>query len=243
VVIGAAGNDSVTSKFFPAAYAGVISVAASTDFDLRYYFSNYSSNWVDVAAPGCTYSTRRGSDYGGFCGTSAATPVVSGIAALIESAKPRLSRSQIESILTAATVRTPFSYTRYGRIDAFKAVYRAVRGSWPSTSQVLPSAPLLDPAAEVTFKPGKHAGYRFESSGAILRGAGLTLDATTTAHTSKRGPIPGRAGSWYYMVDGGLDGYWVRESSAVKLTPQPTPTPLPTASPVATPTLTPAPTP
>jgi subtilisin family serine protease len=243
VVIGAAGNDHSTSKFFPAAYFGVISVAASDGLDRRFDWSNYSSRWVDVAAPGCTYSTRRGSDYGSFCGTSAATPVTSGIAALVESARPSLSRSQIESILSAATVRTPFSFTRFGRIDAYKAVYRAVHGSWPSTPQLLPGAPLLNPASEVTFKSGSHAGYRFESSGAILRGAGLTLDSTTTAHTSKRTTIPGRAGHWFYMVDGGLDGYWVLESSAVKLTPTPTPTPSPSGSPTASPTPTPAPTP
>jgi subtilisin family serine protease len=235
VVIGAAGNDHSTSKFFPAAYFGVISVAGSDDLDRRIDWSNYSTRWVDVTAPGCTYTTHRGSDYGSFCGTSAATPVVSGIAALIESAKPSLSRSQIESILTAATVRTPFSFTRFGRIDAYKAVYRAVHGTWPSTTQLLPGAPLLKPVREVTFKAGSHAGYRFESSGAILRGAGLTLDATTTAHTSKRAKIPGRSGHWYYMVDGGLDGYWVLESPAVMLTPTPTPTPSPSASPSPTP--------
>jgi subtilisin family serine protease len=243
VLIGAAGNNAVTSKFYPAAYPGVLSVAASTDFDLRYYFSNYSISWVDLAAPGCTYSTHLGSDYGSFCGTSAATPVVSGIAALIESAKPSLSRSQIESILTDATVRTPFSFTRFGRIDAYKAVYRAVHGTWPSNPQLLPAAPLLNPAAEVTFEAGSHAGYRFESSGAILRGAGLSLDATTIAHTSKKSTIPGRSGSWFYMVDGGLAGYWVSKSSAVYLTPPPTPTPAPSASPVPSPTPTSAPTP
>jgi subtilisin family serine protease len=237
--VGAAGNNSVTNKFYPAAYPGVISVAGSTDLDLRYSFSNYSSSWVDVAAPGCTYSTHRGSDYGDFCGTSAATPVVSGIAALVESARPSLSRSQIESILQSATVRTPFEFTRFGRIDAYKAVHRAVHGTWPRTPPLLPSAPLLDPAAEVTFKSGSHAGYRFESSGAILRGAALTLDATTTAHTSKQGTIPGRTGYWFYMVDGSLAGFWVAESSAVKLTPQPTPTPTPTPSPSPTPAPTP----
>jgi subtilisin family serine protease len=243
VVIGAAGNDHSTSKFFPAAYFGVISVAASDALDRRFDWSNYSSRWVDVAAPGCTYTTHRGSDYGTFCGTSAATPVMSGIAALVESARPSLSRSQIESILTAATVRTPFSFTRFGRIDAYKAVYRAVHGAWPSTPQLLPGAPLLNPVMEVTFKAGSHTGYRFESSGAILRGAGWTLDATTTAQTSKRAPIPGRGGNWYYMVDGGLDGYWVLESNAVKLTPTPTPTPSPSDSPTASPSPTAAPTP
>jgi subtilisin family serine protease len=243
VMIGAAGNDGLTTKFYPAAFAGVISVAAAGHRDLRYDWSNYSTGWVDVAAPGCTWATKRGSDYGSFCGTSAATPLVSGIAALIDSARPNLSRAELQSILMAATIRTPFSFTRFGRIDAYRAVFRAVHGRWPSTPLLYPSAPLLNPPAEVTFVAGAHAGYRFESSGAIIRGAGLVLDANATAHTSKRSTIPGRSGHWYYMVDGGLDGWWVPESSKVFLTPQPTSTPLPSPSPTASPTPTPAPTP
>ncbi|MEP6469366.1 MAG: S8 family serine peptidase [Chloroflexota bacterium] len=248
VVIGAAGNDGLTTKFYPAAFAGVISVAAASGRDLRYDWSNYSTGWVDVAAPGCTWTTKLGSDYGSLCGTSAATPLVSGIAALIDSARPGLSRAQIESIITGATIRTPFNFTRFGRVDAFKAVFRAVRGRWPSAPLLYPSTPLLNPPAKVTFVAGAHAGYRFDSSGAIVRGAGLVLDANATAHTSKRGTIPGRgSGYWFFMVDGGLDGWWVPESGKVFLTPQPTPTPtptpLPSASPTPSSTPTPAPTP
>jgi subtilisin family serine protease len=235
VVIGAAGNSGLTNKFYPAAFSGVISVAASGERDLQYSWSNYSSSWVDVAAPGCTWTTKRGSNYGSFCGTSAATPVVSGIAALIESAKPSLSRTQIESILSGATVRTPFSFTRLGRIDAYKAVFRALHGTWPSNPQLMPSAPLLNPAAEVTLLAGAHAGYRFESSGAIIRGAGLVLNGNASAHTSKQATIPGRSGYWFYMVDGGLGGYWVAKSNDVFLTPQPTPTPSPSPTPSPTP--------
>ncbi|HYN63014.1 MAG TPA: S8 family serine peptidase [Candidatus Limnocylindrales bacterium] len=232
VMVGAAGNDGLRAKFFPAAFPGVISVAASSDRDLRFAWSNYSPNWVDMAAPGCTWTTKRVSGYGGFCGTSAATPVVSGIAALVESAKPSLSGAQIESILSLATIQTPWNFTRFGRIDAYKAVYRALHGRRPSMPQLLPAAPLLNPAAEVTFLAGAHAGYRFESSGAIIHGTGLVLDGTAIAHTSKRATMPGRGSTnWYYMVDGGLDGYWVPESSTVFQTPQPTPIPSPTPPP------------
>lgn len=243
VMIGAAGNDGLATRFYPAAFAGVISVAAAGDRDLRYDWSNYSTDWVDVAAPGCTWATKRGSDYGSFCGTSAATPLVSGIAALIASARPSLSRAQIESILTAATIRTPFSFTRFGRVDAYRAVFRAVHGRWPSTPRLYPSAPLLSPPALVTFVAGVHAGYRFGSSGAIIRGASMVLEGNATAYTSKRGTIPGRSGFWFFMVDGGLGGWWVPESGKIFLTPQPTPTPQLSPSPTASSTPTPAPTP
>lgn len=231
LVVGAAGNYGTTAPFYPGAFPEVLSVAASTPFDLRYDWSNSSTSWVEVAAPGCTWSTKRPSDFGGFCGTSAATPIVSGIAALVESAKPSLSASQIESILKASTVRTPFAFTRFGRIDAYKAVYRALHGSSPSTPLVKPSAPLLSPAAEVTLLAGQHAGYRFDAAGAIIRGAGTSLADMATGHTSKRSTIPGRSGYWYYLVDGPLPGYWVAESAEVFLTPAPTPTPTPSPTP------------
>ena len=165
--------------------------------------------------------------FDGFCGTSAAAPMVSGIAALVRSARPRMARSQVEAILKAATVQVPFSFTRFGRIDAYKAVYRAVNGHVPSTAALHPSPPLLEPAAEVTMLAGDHAGYRFGASGAILRGAGVSFDDTTFAHTSKRSTIPTRGGFWYQLVDGDLAGYWVSESSKVFLTPTATPTPTP----------------
>ena len=227
VVIGAAGNFSTNAPFYPAAMPGVVSVAATDPMDLRYSFSNYSTSWVDLAAPGCTWATKRGGDYGGFCGTSAATPIVSGIAALVESSKPGMTRTQVESILFASTVRTPFAFTRLGRIDAYKAVYRALNGTAPVSPSLKPADPLLEPPAEVTFLTGLHAGYRFDASGAIIRGAGVSLDEDTVGLTSKEAQIPGRDGWWLYMVDGPLDGWWVPESDEVFLTPPPDPTPLP----------------
>jgi subtilisin family serine protease len=231
VVIGSAGNYGTTAPFYPGAYPEVISVAASTPYDLRYEWSNASTSWVEVAAPGCTFSTKIHSQWGGFCGTSAAAPMVSGIAALIRSARPAMGRSTVESILKAATVQVPFAFTRFGRVDAYRAVFRAVKGHLPGSPALQPAAPLLDPPSEVTLLPGDHAGYRFDATGAILRGAGLSTDVTTLAHTSKRGTIPGRGGFWYHIVDGALAGYWVAESSEVFLTPAATPTPAPLPTP------------
>ncbi|HET6744891.1 MAG TPA: S8 family serine peptidase [Candidatus Limnocylindria bacterium] len=238
VVVGAAGNSGVSTPFYPAAMAGVVSVAAADTRDLRFSWSNYSTTWVDLAAPGCTFATVRGGSYNGFCGTSAATPIVSGIAALVESARPALTGTQIESILFGSTARTPFAYTRLGRIDAYKAVYRAVHHTTPSTTNFTASPPLLNPLAQVTFLPGDHAGYRFDGYGAIVRGAGASLAAASVGLTSKRSTIPGRTGFFYYMVGGTLDGWWVAESDDVFLTPEPTPTPSPSteSSPTSSPT-------
>ncbi|HEX6655344.1 MAG TPA: S8 family serine peptidase [Candidatus Limnocylindria bacterium] len=236
VVIGAAGNFSSQQLFYPAAFPGVISVAASSEWDLRYSWSDYSTSWVDVTAPGCTTSTKRGSSYGGFCGTSAATPMVAGIAALVDSAKPGISRAQIESILTSATIRTPWAFTRFGRIDAYKAVYRAIHGFWPTTPQLLPTAPLLVPADDVTLLAGNQVGYRFDAYGAMIRGRAAELDEDAAAHASKESAIPGRKGTFLYLIDGDLAGYWVPESDYAFLTPDATPTPKPSPTPTPSPT-------
>jgi thermitase len=237
VVVAAAGNFGSQSFFYPAAFPGVISVAASSDWDLQYSWSDYSTTWVDLAAPGCTWATKRGSSYGSFCGTSAATPVVSGIAALLDSARPGISRTEMETILTSATDRTPWAFTRFGRIDAYKAVYRAVHGSWPTTTQLLPAAPLLSPADDVTLAAGNQVGYRFDADGAMIRGRSALLQADAAVHASKRSRIPNRGGYFFYVVDGAMAGYWVPESSAAFLTPSATPSPTPSAtpSPTATP--------
>src|SRR5919108_6235591 len=52
VLVAAAGNSGVDTPFYPAAYPDVIGVAATTDADVRYSWSNFGS-WVQVAAPGC----------------------------------------------------------------------------------------------------------------------------------------------------------------------------------------------
>jgi subtilisin family serine protease len=235
VVVGSAGNNGSNALFYPGAFPEVVSVAASDPYDLRYAWSNASTSWVELAAPGWTFSTSRPSAYDDFVGTSAAAPMVSGIAALVRSARPGYSRAQVETILKAATVQTPFAFTRFGRIDAYKALYRAVHGRMPVSSPLRPAAPLLDPPAEVTLRRGDHAGYRFDVWGAMLRGVGARTSVRTFAHTSKVSAIPNRFGLWYYMVDGPLAGYWVPESSEVFLTPPPTPTPTPSPTPGAGP--------
>ncbi|NCT94039.1 MAG: S8 family serine peptidase [Chitinophagaceae bacterium] len=64
-------------------------------------FSNYGKNRVDVFAPGVRiYSTLPGGNqYGNQQGTSMATPIVSGVAALIRSYYPELSAVQVKTII------------------------------------------------------------------------------------------------------------------------------------------------
>jgi subtilisin family serine protease len=103
LVVAAAGNNGNTTPMYPAAFAGVLSVAGTQSTDALYSWSTYGS-WVSVAAPGCDYTTTRSGGYGSFCGTSAATPVTAGVAALARSLNPAATASQVASAMESSAV-------------------------------------------------------------------------------------------------------------------------------------------
>ncbi len=67
-------------------------------------FSNYGKEQVDLFAPGMQiYSTIPNNEYASFQGTSMASPVVAGVAALVRSYFPELSATQVKDILMTTT--------------------------------------------------------------------------------------------------------------------------------------------
>lgn len=86
-----------------------IEVGASgpwNDASLKASFSNYGKNNVDVFAPGVDInSTTPGSNYALHSGTSMATPVVAGLAALIRSYYPKLTALQVKDIILKSVIK------------------------------------------------------------------------------------------------------------------------------------------
>lgn len=131
MIVAAAGNSSSDAAFYPAAYEGVIAVAATDAQDERWSLSNYGG-YIDVSAPGSSiYSTFYDLDnaYGGYAfmsGTSMAAPHVSGLIGLLLSQDPNRTPSKVKSILfdTAYDLGSASwdSYFGYGRIDPVAAL-------------------------------------------------------------------------------------------------------------------------
>lgn len=71
-------------------------------------FSNYGKQTVDVFAPGVDLnSTVPGSKYEDLSGTSMASPVVTGVAALLLSYFPKLTHKQVKQILFDSSTKLP----------------------------------------------------------------------------------------------------------------------------------------
>jgi thermitase len=129
LVVAAAGNEVTSQKLYPAAYDEVIAVTATDRWDDPAWFTNFGE-WVEVAAPGVDiYSTVWDNTYTYMDGTSMACPHVSGVAALIWSQFPNMTRDWVRAQLRYTTddLGDPDfdDYYGYGRINARKAVEQA----------------------------------------------------------------------------------------------------------------------
>ena len=143
VVVCATGNESESSLPFPSSDTTVVAVGAINSSSQRAYFSNYGSN-LRVVAPGVNIKglnlTSQPELYICHSGTSYAAPQVSGIAALMLSVNPLLSRSDVIDIIESTAQKVGnYNYTTnsnrpngtwnnemgYGLVDAYGAVTAA----------------------------------------------------------------------------------------------------------------------
>jgi len=163
-------NNSVT--YYPAGYDNVIAIGAINNRGKRAVpfcwggGSSYGPN-IDFCAPGemilgLNYQNTNGVTY--WCGTSQATPMVTGVVSLMLSRNPNLTYTQIYNILKSTakdTLNNPSGgwnqYYGWGRIDAAAALNQVIGIKTLSTevpgefylSQNYPNP--FNPATKISF--------------------------------------------------------------------------------------------
>jgi serine protease len=138
ILCAATGNDDAGPVIYPAAYSrefdAVIAVGSTDDDDTVSSFSNVGPE-VTVVAPGGeilsttpTYNVAPtvALHYDFFSGTSMATPLVSGLAALIWSASPSLTNTEVrQRLINTSDKLGPGDFAEswgHGRVDAAAAL-------------------------------------------------------------------------------------------------------------------------
>ncbi|MFQ5453835.1 MAG: S8 family serine peptidase, partial [Candidatus Zixiibacteriota bacterium] len=171
----AGGNDNSNSPDNLDNVSGMISVASVGPYsDVKSSFSNYGQ-WIDVSAPGSsilsTYSYHYSPTTATLDGTSMASPMVAGLALLIRSAMPSLSKNQVDSIIFNSAdsislyIANPFMQGMLGsgRIDAYQALINlpnakftsdVTQGQAPLTVQFTDLSPNSPVAWDWSFGTG-----------------------------------------------------------------------------------------
>ncbi|GLW07552.1 hypothetical protein Misp01_26820 [Microtetraspora sp. NBRC 13810] len=139
VLVAAAGNegadkpgpDGFAPYSYPAAFPGVVSVGAADRGLRRASFSNFNPS-VSVAAPGVDIlGAGPGDEYWVGRGTSQASALVSGVAALIKAKYPKMSPPLVVQALTAGASRRPSggydTGMGFGVVSAAGALHEAAR--------------------------------------------------------------------------------------------------------------------
>lgn len=165
LVVAAVGNHASLNPYFPAAYAGVLGVAATTPQDTLWIMNN-RGDYVDVSAPGeVIYSTitqeRDASGYLFMSGSSMATPHVSGLAGLLLSLNPTLSAEDLQAMIQNNTQELAGSGGTlnggHGRVDAAQAMQQLLTPSGIISGQIWHDANQdgeMDPTED-----GRFAGH------------------------------------------------------------------------------------
>lgn len=161
LLVAAAGNcgeadcynaDNDRYDYWPANHPGdhVVAVAGAQRDGALNPWSHYGSTTVDLAAPGvdiCSFGVATGSTYYTAGGTSYATPIVAGVAALMWERWPELTAVEVARVLRASAAHHPGLEGKV-RSDGAVNVQRAL-----STA-----VPRLDAVSDVVFEGSTSMG-------------------------------------------------------------------------------------
>jgi membrane-anchored mycosin MYCP len=226
VVVAAAGNDNPgggQGPFYPASYPGVLSVNAVDQYGQLGGF-DVSRTPVSVTAPGVDVA----SDYpGGFDpsnnGTSFATAFVSGEAALVRAAYPRMPAAQVVRRIVATAAGRTGAHTGAGMINPVQAV-TAVLPPHPATTAPAHLVPVPRPRAVNSYTRTVALSV---TAGALLTAALVAIGAVVIPQGRRRHWRPGRL----TLAPASSQGRAPEADSGADRTPRRSHPPPPTASP------------
>lgn len=160
MVVAAAGNDSNTIPNYPADFDSCVSVISVGKNKQRSSFSNYGET-KDISAPGSAIlSTDKGAAYTLKSGTSMATPVVSGAAALLYSMDPNITPKDARNLLYQSAEDI---YTKGWDIQSGYGIVN-VYGAVAMMQQYVTSLKL--DKASLSMKPGQTQRLQAVAAGA-----------------------------------------------------------------------------
>ncbi len=148
VAVAASGNENTFVEHYPSDFESVIAVNATDINDEKSSFSCYGE-LKDISAPGSDImSTLYSKTYASFNGTSMASPVVTGVVALMLDADPGLSVSEVKSILYSTTedLGLPGKDNIFanGRVNAANAVMKVLDiGDQDTAYRMVPNRPIF----------------------------------------------------------------------------------------------------
>lgn len=158
IIISSAGNNNNQSPSYLCGRNDVIAVAATTSADLKASFSSYGT-WVDISAPGVNIrSTVFDDGYANYDGTSMASPHVLGLAGLIWSAEPSLTRSEVTSRIYDTADDIDHLNPGYegllgsGRINAYAALGST---NYPNIRAIEQAITIIDDDGDGILNPGE----------------------------------------------------------------------------------------
>ena len=207
IVVAAAGNESTNAKSYPACNQGVIGVGAlaKNSSTSAASFSNFNKNSdtqsgnhnVDVMAPGVVWAPGLDGDeldnskynypsfgYGETQGTSFASPITAGAAALWKQKYPSGTPAQFEADLYSRSVDMG-NFTKYGngRLDVYRLLDIANEGFTLSTTSLSLNTHSEDTEITATSKAGTIASWASNNTNVVtVSGTTGSASGTATVH-------------------------------------------------------------
>ncbi len=226
LVVVASGNNGCDCVMYPAQYA--LAVGSVDKYDARYSYSDWGAT-LDLVAPGTNWATYWNPAhptqlYAAFSGTSSATPVVSGLAALLLAQDPSRTPADLTtrmeaSALDLGTSGRDNSYG-YGLVDFASALGGVTPAPTPTPTPALNPTATPSPTPAPTASPSPSAS---PTPSATPTPAPTTVPTATSVPTPSPTSVPTSA-------------------PTTAPTASPAPTPAPTSVPTPVPTNTPVPT-